>query len=165
MMTFLTGEADADSNVASFWKWRIRHAVGKAKAASQATTSTSTLGSYQPRSSAGGLLSIGKSIRKGRYSESILSHMQEVAVSLALSRKQTSSGSFLQKVYHPVVKIRKWITSAGQGSGQIWQAGSDYKKCPLHPWIQRAFPELSKNQAVSEVLIFQRPDISCSNSS
>ncbi|KAL9191392.1 hypothetical protein ACHAXT_001098 [Thalassiosira profunda] len=97
VMAFLTGGADADSNAASFWKWRIRHAVGKAKAASQATTSTSTLGSYQPRSSAGGLLSIGKSIRKGRYSESILSHMQEVAASLALSRKQTSSGSFLSQ--------------------------------------------------------------------
>jgi len=55
------------------------------------STNTSNLGSYRPRSSNGGLLSIGKSIRKKRYSESVLCHMHEVAVSLELARKQKSN--------------------------------------------------------------------------
>ena len=72
----------------SFWEWRIRHAIGKTEANA---TNTSNLGSYQPRSSNGGILSIGKSIRKKRYSESVLCHMHEVAVSIELDRKQNST--------------------------------------------------------------------------
>lgn len=91
----------------SFWKWRIRHALGLNKPDSISQSkgiskycdesnreakriNTTSLGSYQPRSSGGGLSSIGKSLRKKRYRESVLCHMHEVAVSLELSRKQTS---------------------------------------------------------------------------
>jgi hypothetical protein len=101
----------------SFWEWRICHAIGNTRATTAAgsvvasaalttTTSNTTLsnnectctapqishlGSYRPRSSSGGIASIGKSLRKKRYSDKILLHMHEVAVSLELeSRKKHS---------------------------------------------------------------------------
>jgi len=74
-----------------FWEWRIRHAVSNATNNSvSANSQTSNLGSYKPRSSNGGLSSIGKSVRKNRFSEGVLLHMHEVAVSLALERKQSA---------------------------------------------------------------------------
>ena len=88
------------NNLSDFWDWRISHAIGNAttnaKAAQSKTsdtnsTNTSRLGSYQPRSSGGGLLSIGKTLRKHRYSESVLLHMHDVAVSLAIARKEKLS--------------------------------------------------------------------------
>jgi len=111
VMTFLIGQRGGgveDSKLTSFWEWRIRHAIGKSTTKSSAekittgsnpatqndptnSTNTSNLGSYQPRSSNGGLLSIGKSIRKKRYSESVLCHMHDVAASLELARKQNSN--------------------------------------------------------------------------
>ena len=87
-------EHDNSSNKKSFWKWRVQHATGKAKSksttANTTTSSTANLGSYQPRSSNGGLNSIGKSIRKKRYSESILCHMHDIAASMELDRKHNS---------------------------------------------------------------------------
>ncbi|KAL7548256.1 hypothetical protein ACHAWF_011544 [Thalassiosira exigua] len=98
VIEFMMDHNDAGgSELSPFWKWRISHAVGKSAlkskpvtGARQPSTSTSNLGSYQPRSSGGGILSIGKSIRKARYSDSVLCHMHEVAVSLALDRKHMS---------------------------------------------------------------------------
>jgi len=102
IMQFLLGQNNGveDGKLSSFWEWRIRHAIRKptgrptgtkiATNNSQTKANTSTLGSYQPRSANGGLLSIGKSIRKERYSTRVLLHMHEVAVSLELDRKQNS---------------------------------------------------------------------------
>mmetsp|Transcript_18342 Transcript_18342/g.39648 ORF Transcript_18342/g.39648 Transcript_18342/m.39648 type:complete len:668 (-) Transcript_18342:82-2085(-) len=113
VMKFLMGQqGGAEDKMASFLEWRIRHAVGKSTTRPSATkptqstesepatqkdqvgtTNTSNLGSYQPRSSSGGLLSIGKSIRKKRYSERALWHMHEIAVSLELARKQNQNNN------------------------------------------------------------------------
>ena len=99
---------DNENELTSFWKWRIRHALGKvsaktiaenssasstatANSSNQSSANTSRLGSYQPRSSSGGLISLGKSIRKKRYTESVLLHMHEVAVSLELERKHSKT--------------------------------------------------------------------------
>ncbi|KAL7430465.1 hypothetical protein ACHAXH_002018 [Discostella pseudostelligera] len=81
---------NTEGTLDSFWEWRILHAVSKATAnnSAAANNQTSNLGSYKPRSSNGGLSSIGKSVRKNRFSEGVLLHMHEVAVSLALERKQ-----------------------------------------------------------------------------
>ena len=82
-----------ESNVKSFWKWRVQHAIGTTKSKSttaNTNTTTANLGSYQPRSSNGGLNSIGKSIRKKRYSESVLCHMHEIAASMELDSKHNS---------------------------------------------------------------------------
>lgn len=92
-INFLVDEDGNSSNMKSFWKWRVQHATGKTKSKSNTTnttTSTANLGSYQPRSSNGGLNSIGKSIRKKRYSESVLYHMHEIAASMELDRKHNS---------------------------------------------------------------------------
>mmetsp|Transcript_1463 Transcript_1463/g.2594 ORF Transcript_1463/g.2594 Transcript_1463/m.2594 type:complete len:354 (-) Transcript_1463:64-1125(-) len=81
----------------AFWEWRIRHAAGKTINSAEADrtngSNTSNLGSYRPRSD-GGLNSIGKTLRKRRYSESILLHMHDVAVSMALERKQVELDFF-----------------------------------------------------------------------
>ncbi|EJK54022.1 hypothetical protein THAOC_26431 [Thalassiosira oceanica] len=75
-----------------FWSWRVRHAVGKSHAIGKneqsGVSNTSSLGSYKPRSSGGGLKSIGKSIRRGRYSSSTLRHMHEVASALRTERRE-----------------------------------------------------------------------------
>ena len=68
-----------------YWSWRVRHAIGKN--GQSGVSNTSNLGSYKPRSSGGGLKSIGKSIRKERYSSSTLRHMHEVASSLRTERR------------------------------------------------------------------------------
>ena len=96
VMKFLLGKhcgVEDGSKMGSFWKWRIRHAIGNVGAPTRSeekspNESTRNLGSYKPRSSSGGLSSVGKSIRKNRYSDSVLLHMHEVAVSLELARKQ-----------------------------------------------------------------------------
>jgi len=98
IINFLVDEQEHQSNssndMKSFWKWRVQHTTGKTRSKSTAantnTTTTANLGSYQPRSSNGGLNSIGKSIRKKRYSESILCHMHEIAASMELDRKHNS---------------------------------------------------------------------------
>ena len=100
MSSIQTQESNSNDNdvdrMNSFWKWRIQHSTGKASKTktSTETTNTSNLGSYQPRASSGGLASIGKSIRKRRYSESVLCHMHEIAASMELDRKQNSRTSF-----------------------------------------------------------------------
>lgn len=73
-----------------FWQWRIRHAIGKTTKMNANSSCTTNLGSYRPRSSNGGLTSIGKSLRKNRYSESVLLHMHDIAVSFELERKHNS---------------------------------------------------------------------------
>ncbi len=80
-----------DGTLDSFWEWRLRHAISCNTSTNGSLPSnhqTSNLGSYEPRSSNGGPSSIGKSVRKGRFSEGVLLHMHEVAASLALERKQ-----------------------------------------------------------------------------
>mmetsp|Transcript_1289 Transcript_1289/g.2126 ORF Transcript_1289/g.2126 Transcript_1289/m.2126 type:complete len:187 (-) Transcript_1289:15-575(-) len=86
-------EGDDKSLLDSFWKWRIRHALGKSdNPDSQSTTgNTSNLGSYQPRSSNGGILSIGKTLRKDRYSKSTLTHMHDVAATVEANRNKNTS--------------------------------------------------------------------------
>ena len=93
---------DMDNGVKldSFWDWRIRHAISnkasknscKVNPPDNKDCQTSNLGSYKPRSSTGGLSSIGKSVHKKRYSEGVLLHMHEVAVSLELERKRDFMG-------------------------------------------------------------------------
>ena len=84
IMRFLHDKDELDP----FWSWRVRHAIGKSQKNEQSGVSnTSSLGSYKPRSSGGGLKSIGKSIRKGRYSSSTLRHMHEVASMLRTERR------------------------------------------------------------------------------
>jgi len=95
IINFLVDEQEHDNSndMKSFWEWRVQHATGKTKPKSttaNTSTTTANLGSYQPRSSNGGLNSIGKSIRKKRYSESILCHMHEIAASMELDRKHNS---------------------------------------------------------------------------
>ncbi|KAL3768241.1 hypothetical protein ACHAW5_003004 [Stephanodiscus triporus] len=106
VMKFLLGRhcgVEDGSKMGSFWKWRIRHAIGNAatsvsseKKSPDESTRICNLGSYTPRSSSGGL-SIGKSIRKKRFSDSVLLHMHEVAVSLELERKQKNDASKQQQ--------------------------------------------------------------------
>ena len=81
VMSFLNQGRDNDFD--AFWTWRIKHAIDQTIDKDRAQTKcTASLGSYRPRSSAGGLASIGKSLSKNRYSESILHHMNDVAGSL-----------------------------------------------------------------------------------
>mmetsp|Transcript_19417 Transcript_19417/g.38952 ORF Transcript_19417/g.38952 Transcript_19417/m.38952 type:complete len:625 (-) Transcript_19417:164-2038(-) len=93
VIAFLMEDGDDKSLFDSFWKWRIRHALGKSdNPESQSTTgNTSNLGSYQPRSSSGGILSIGKTLRKDRYSESTLTHMHDVAATVEANRNKNTS--------------------------------------------------------------------------
>jgi hypothetical protein len=63
---FITGACELSDS----WKSRICHACGQ--------NDTETLGSYRPRS-ASGKQSIGKSLRKGRYSKDLLQTFQEIA--------------------------------------------------------------------------------------
>ena len=87
---------DAQNNEPdTFWKWRVSHAAGLA---TDGKACTASLGSYRPRSSNGGLGSIGKSLRKNRYSQSVLCHMNDVAASLELERK-TKTNSRPQQTY------------------------------------------------------------------
>jgi hypothetical protein len=55
----------------SYWTQRIAHA-----------TQGSSLGSYRPRTATTGVQSIGKSIRKGRYSNELLQEIQSVDLEL-----------------------------------------------------------------------------------
>ena len=95
------GGDDDESLVGDFWKWRIRHAIGKSdKTESDDNVkgcSTSNLGSYQPRSSSGGMLSIGKTLRKSRYSESTLMYMHDFAKSVEENRHKTNAKFSLPK--------------------------------------------------------------------
>jgi Sulfotransferase domain len=59
------------NELSSYWKERIVHATTSA--------TTATLGSYQPRTSSGGRSSIGKSIKKGHYSDEMLQYIQQAA--------------------------------------------------------------------------------------
>ena len=90
---FLIGETNSESD--TFWKWRVSHALGLAtefkNKASTKSPCTASLGSYRPRSSNGGLSSIGKSLRKNRYSQSVLCHINDVAASLELERKTNTN--------------------------------------------------------------------------
>mmetsp|Transcript_1769 Transcript_1769/g.2814 ORF Transcript_1769/g.2814 Transcript_1769/m.2814 type:complete len:616 (+) Transcript_1769:45-1892(+) len=89
VIAFLRKEDASDS----FWKWRIHHALDKSNTPdSKSTTgSTSNLGSYQPRSSSGGILSIGKTLRKNRYSKSTLTHMHDVAATVEATRNKNTN--------------------------------------------------------------------------
>lgn len=89
VIAFLRMEGDSDS----FWKWRIHHALGKSNNPDSKSTTgnTSNLGSYQPRSSSGGILSIGKTLRKDRYSKSTLAHMHDVAATVEATRNKNTS--------------------------------------------------------------------------
>ncbi|KAL7467544.1 hypothetical protein ACHAXS_007786 [Conticribra weissflogii] len=88
---------DSKANNYAFWEWRIRHATGKTTKPAESHRADGSnilnLGSYRPRSD-GGLSSIGKTLRKRRYSESVLLHMHDVAVSMALERKQAQRDFF-----------------------------------------------------------------------
>jgi hypothetical protein len=107
ILTFLLGKHCGEEDgrkVSSFWEWRIRHAIGNAATQNcseenlrNESTPICNLGSYKPRSSSGGLSSIGKSINKKRYSDSVLLHMHDVAVSLELERKQKSASTKRQQ--------------------------------------------------------------------
>ena len=99
VITFLNEGRDNDFD--AFWKWRIKHATGHTMIEKdQAQTKcTAPLGSYRPRSSAGGLANIGKSLRKNRYSESILCHINDVAASLELERK-TNNAHIISQHHH-----------------------------------------------------------------
>jgi hypothetical protein len=94
VIAFLSEDGDEERLLDSFWKWRIRHAIGKSNdhpespSANNNDGSTSDLGSYQPRSSSGGIKSIGKTLQKKRYSESILSHMHDVAKAVEENRNK-----------------------------------------------------------------------------
>lgn len=93
VLTFLN--ESGNNELDEFWKWRIEHSTeiaskSKGKANGKASC-TASLGSYRPRSSNGGLSSIGKSLRKHRYSESVLRHMNDVAASIALERKMSTN--------------------------------------------------------------------------
>ncbi|KAL7490065.1 hypothetical protein ACHAW6_015788 [Cyclotella cf. meneghiniana] len=99
-----------DSKLDAFWNWRIMHALGKSiekqrpssnigDEADGGSTCTASLGSYRPRSSNGGLDSIGKSLRKNRYTESVLCHMHDVAASLELERKWTKKNMQQQQTH------------------------------------------------------------------
>lgn len=92
-----------DGHVDAFWEWRIRHATGNASIPKEKTsnpsTCTASLGSYRPRSSGGGLSSIGKSLGKNRYSESVLCHMADVAASLALERKMAKKSAQTEQAH------------------------------------------------------------------
>ena len=98
-----------DRDLHPFWKWRIRHGLDltgsfdhdDCKSSSSSSTTTGTddnnninknnetnqknvdtlnLGSYKPRSEKkSSHASIGKSLRKSRYSQDILSHIQEMS--------------------------------------------------------------------------------------
>jgi hypothetical protein len=59
------------SSLDSYWQQRIRHATN--------TTTTSSLGSYQPRTATQGALFIGNSLQKGRYDQHLLDYFQQVA--------------------------------------------------------------------------------------
>lgn len=98
VIAFLKDDGGYDQSLLdSFWKWRIRHALGKSNnkesqsANDEDSGSTSNLGSYQPRSSSGGILSIGKTLRKNRYSESTLTYMHDVAASVEVNRNKNTS--------------------------------------------------------------------------
>ena len=54
------------------WKARIKHASGKEE-------DSSKLGSYKPRSTTSGKASIGKSLRKKRYTDDLLRELHEIA--------------------------------------------------------------------------------------
>ena len=105
----LYGNAKGSSELHPFWKWRIRHGLDLIKSSNTTLSSSSSpknhenisfqqkpsdndikkveesvntlqLGSYKPRSEKkSSIASIGKSIRKGRYSEDILSYFQDMA--------------------------------------------------------------------------------------
>ena len=84
-----------DKELDSFWIWRISHATRQTakKGTTALSRCTASLGSYRPRSSNGGLSSIGKSLAKNRYSQRVLCHMNDVAASLELKRKMTKKDS------------------------------------------------------------------------
>ena len=101
VIAFLKEDGDCKGLLDSFWNWRIQHALGKSSNPEKSQSakdsgSTSSLGSYQPRSSSGGILSIGKTLRKNRYSEETLTHMHDVAASVELNRNKTTS-KFINK--------------------------------------------------------------------
>jgi len=68
VVRFLTGERVLSMN----WKTRIDHACGS-------DLDTSKLGSYKPRSATSGKDSVGKSLRKGRYSDDLLRELHQIS--------------------------------------------------------------------------------------
>lgn len=105
IMSFMIYD-DPQKELHPFWKWRINHGLNVQKQKVQSTSSklskneihvavekvqesvntlqqsvnTLQLGSYRPRSEQHNrLASIGKSIRKGRYSEEILKYFEDMA--------------------------------------------------------------------------------------
>ena len=108
VLNFLNESKDSQLDV--FWNWRMMHALGKSFDRQQQSSNignevngcsacTASLGSYRPRSSNGGIDSIGKSLRKNRYSESVLCHMHDVAASLELERKWTKKNIQKQQTH------------------------------------------------------------------
>ena len=118
VVRFLHGRRGADGSAeeeegaaTSFWEWRVGHALGTASADEEGaaeTASTSDLGSYRPRGGGaeGGLLRIGKTVRRRRYSEGALRHMHAAAASLAAARQPASDPTLLQRFGYDIYAQR-----------------------------------------------------------
>lgn len=70
------GSSKKQAKLDHFWQQRIIHAT-------TTTEEHNMLGSYRPRTSTKGVHSIGKSLRKGRYSPEILDYFHSVAAEIA----------------------------------------------------------------------------------
>ncbi|KAL3779414.1 hypothetical protein HJC23_000516 [Cyclotella cryptica] len=150
----------------AFWRWRITHALGKSrerqqpscnigKEAYDGSTSTAYLGSYRPRSSNGGLDSIGKSLRKNRYSESVLCHMHDVAASLELERKWSKKNAQNQQT-HMTLLQRFGYDIPNQGFP------SNFAKMAFHPMADSSSLGNNRQQAGS-IQINTSPEIRSSD--
>ena len=70
------GSSKKQPELDPFWQQRIIHAT-------TTTEEHNTLGSYRPRTATKGVTSIGKSLRKGRYSPEMLDYFHSVAAEIA----------------------------------------------------------------------------------
>jgi hypothetical protein len=157
---------DRDITLDAFWQWRIMQATGKSQESIRSCTKessnpteisagTASLGSYRPRSSNGGLSSIGKSLRKNRYSESVLIHIHDVAVSLELERKWKKSNSPRQQP-HTTLLQRFGYDIMEQGFP------SNFSQ-PTHVPLDDIIPDCANLQINGSIQINTSPEIRSSD--
>jgi hypothetical protein len=91
IMSFLSTNNEP---LSPFWKARIQHVTN--------TTKSSSLGSYQPRSATTGVKSVGKSLKKGRYSPEMIKAIHLIEDECA--KKNKMEQNLLKKFGYDVIE-------------------------------------------------------------
>ena len=94
MMMIMSFLSTNNEPLSPFWNARIQHVTN--------TTKSSSLGSYQPRSATTGVKSVGKSLKKGRYSPEMIQVIHSIEDECA--KKNKMEQNLLKKFGYDVIE-------------------------------------------------------------